>query len=316
MFLACFWYVFVFLTYFQKGFCVFWYVCFWYVFSKRSPNIACNMGFLPLALKNYQMVARPKTYRCPQRCPQAIKHKQSMQVINVWGRCRYDFHYVFASCIYNKETMHDINIADDPYLSSTTVTPMFLLKTFSLFVPAICLSIGIFFPRFYCLHRGLLVMAMRNICPWSAYVKSDYPQILNLVVYRSSACIMNVRLERHILSLFLNHVVQPYFISRYMVETIISSGQSCKGNNIILQSSIFSTEYPLAASLPLGLLFGFAQVLILLPFIALATSYIYTFARHGCASLDAHRMRIFRCACFADQKMRIRCIFLVSYYIY
>jgi len=169
---------------------------------------------------------------------------------------------LFTSCIYNKEMMHDINIADDPYLSSTTVTPMFLLKTFSLFVPAICLSIGIFFPRFYCLHRGLLVMAMRNICPWSAYVKSDYPQILNLVVYRSTACIMNVRLERHILSLFLNHVVQPYFISRYMVETIISSGQSCKGNNIILQSSIFSTEYPLAASLPLGLLFGFAQVLI------------------------------------------------------
>ncbi|CAL6413376.1 unnamed protein product [Bathycoccus prasinos] len=169
---------------------------------------------------------------------------------------------LFTSCIYNKETMDDINIADDPYLSSTTVTPMFLLKTFSLFVPAICLSIGIFFPRFYCLHRGLLVMAMRNICPWSAYVKSDYPQILNLVIYRSSACILNVRLERHILSLFLNHVVQPYFISRYMVETVISSGQSCKGNNIILQSSIFSTEYPLAASLPLGLLFGFAQVLI------------------------------------------------------
>jgi hypothetical protein len=47
-----------------------------------------------------------------------------------------------------------------------------------------------------------------------------------------------------------------------MVETVISSGQSCKGNNIILQSSIFSTEYPLATSLPLGLLFGFAQVLI------------------------------------------------------
>jgi len=169
---------------------------------------------------------------------------------------------LFTSCIYDKEMMHDINIADDPYLSSTTVTPMFLLKTFSLFVPAICLSIGIFFPRFYCLHRGLIVMAMRNICPWSAYVKSDYPQILNLVVYRSTACIMNVRLERHILSLFLNHVVQPYFISRYMVETIISSGQSCKGNNIILQASIFSTDYPLAASLPLGLLFGFAQVLI------------------------------------------------------
>ena len=35
---------------------------------------------------------------------------------------------LFTSCIYNKETMDDINIADDPYLSSTTVTPMFLLK--------------------------------------------------------------------------------------------------------------------------------------------------------------------------------------------
>ena len=70
-----------------------------------SQNMRSIFGFLPLRERNYELLARPQSYRCPQLCPQlrpqrlpALKVTVAPSfassfdsIIHVLGRRRYNF---------------------------------------------------------------------------------------------------------------------------------------------------------------------------------------------------------------------------------